>query len=63
MLSGLRFAKVQSMLCLAHFIKKIRVEQCERTTKDIKFDPQKMMLTAIDGIWLTLKRRALDSKN
>ncbi|XP_026331960.1 cytochrome P450 6B7-like [Hyposmocoma kahamanoa] len=55
--SGQRFAKVQSMLGLAHFIRKIRVEPCERTTREIKFDPQKMMLTAIDGIWLTLKQR------
>ncbi|KAJ2938427.1 hypothetical protein O0L34_g12868 [Tuta absoluta] len=55
---GLRLAKMQSILGIAHLLYRYRVTPSEKTPKKIKYDPLMMVLKSVDGIWLNLERRS-----
>ncbi|KAJ2951467.1 hypothetical protein O0L34_g13619 [Tuta absoluta] len=54
---GLRLAKVQSILGVAHLLYNYRVTPSDKTPKQIQYDPRIIVLKSIDGIWLNLERR------
>ncbi|GBP56873.1 Cytochrome P450 6B7 [Eumeta japonica] len=54
---GMRFAKVQSMIGLAAFLNKFKVEASSKTKKTLEIDPTALTLTSKDGIWVNIKRR------
>ncbi|GBP56881.1 Cytochrome P450 6B7 [Eumeta japonica] len=54
---GMRFAKVQSMIGLAAFLNKFKVEASPKTKKTLEIDPTSITLASKDGIWVNIKRR------
>ncbi|GBP56882.1 hypothetical protein EVAR_41631_1 [Eumeta japonica] len=54
---GMRFAKVQSMIGLAAFLNKFKVEACAKTKPKLEVDPTALTLASKDGIWANIKRR------
>ncbi|GBP68704.1 Cytochrome P450 6B2 [Eumeta japonica] len=54
---GMRFAKVQSMIGLAGFLHKYRVEPTGQTKRHLEIEPKSGTLTSKDGIWVNVKRR------
>ncbi|CAG9787818.1 unnamed protein product [Diatraea saccharalis] len=54
---GRRFAKVITLLCMAAFIKKFKVEPTANTKRDLTFNPKGMILVSNEGIWTKISRR------
>ncbi|XP_013140331.1 PREDICTED: cytochrome P450 6B2-like [Papilio polytes] len=54
---GMRFAKVQSRVCLLKFFSKFRVEATKHTPKVIKYDPKRTTVSPVGGIPLNIIRR------
>ncbi|KPJ15756.1 Cytochrome P450 6B4 [Papilio machaon] len=54
---GMRFAKVQSQICIVKFFSKFRVEPTKNTPTEVKFDPMRLVLFPIGGIELNILRR------
>ncbi|KAL4713170.1 hypothetical protein ACJJTC_018815 [Scirpophaga incertulas] len=52
-----RFAKVQTLIGIAGFLKKFKVEPSPKTSYDLKFDPTAMILNTKDGIWVKTSKR------
>ncbi|CAH2061696.1 unnamed protein product, partial [Iphiclides podalirius] len=50
---GMRFAHVQSRICIAKFLSKFRVEPCSKTPQTIEFVAKRLILGA-DGIYLNI---------
>ncbi|GBP56871.1 hypothetical protein EVAR_41619_1 [Eumeta japonica] len=53
----MRFAEVQSMIGLAAFLNKFKVEASSKAKKNLEIDPTALTLTSKDGIWVNIKRR------
>ncbi|XP_013140398.1 PREDICTED: cytochrome P450 6B1-like [Papilio polytes] len=54
---GMRFAKLQSEVCIVKFLSKFRVESSKKTQKDLQFDPMRLFAFPVGGIYLNLIRR------
>ncbi|XP_026760055.2 cytochrome P450 6B2-like [Galleria mellonella] len=54
---GMRFAKLQSRICIIKLLSQFRVEPSENTLKEMKFDPKRIVLSPSDGILLNIVRR------
>ncbi|XP_045538879.1 cytochrome P450 6B5-like [Papilio machaon] len=54
---GMRFAKVQSRVCVAKFLSKFRVEPSQKTPTVLKYDPMRVVLSSKGGIHLNILRR------
>ncbi|KPI99687.1 Cytochrome P450 6B4 [Papilio xuthus] len=54
---GMRFAKVQSQVCIVKFLSRYRVEPTKNTPTEVKFDPMRVVLFPIGGIELNILRR------
>ncbi|XP_060804384.1 cytochrome P450 6B1-like [Amyelois transitella] len=54
---GMRFAKVQSRICLVSLLSKYRVETTERTWKSTMYDPYRVVTTPTGGMYLKLVPR------
>lgn len=54
---GMRFAKVESMMGLAGFLHKYKVEPCSKTKVPLQYDSTSITIKSRDGIWLTIKKR------
>ncbi|XP_013174105.1 PREDICTED: cytochrome P450 6B2-like [Papilio xuthus] len=54
---GMRFAKVQSRVCLLKFFSKFRVEATKQTPKVIEYDPRRTTVSPVGGIPLNIIRR------
>ncbi|XP_026760050.2 cytochrome P450 6B2-like [Galleria mellonella] len=54
---GLRFAKLQSSICIIKFLSKFRVEPSENTLKEMKFDPKRVVMSPSDGILINILPR------
>nr|ASX93978.1 cytochrome P450 CYP6CV6 [Zygaena filipendulae] len=54
---GMRFAKVQSLMGMAAFLKNFRVEPSSQTMKTLTFDPKGVTLTSNNGIWVKILKR------
>lgn len=55
--TGMRFAKVQSMLGTAAFFKHFKVEPSPKTKRELEFDPKGIVLITRDGIWVKISKR------
>ncbi|CAG4961079.1 unnamed protein product [Parnassius apollo] len=51
---GMRFAKLQSWVCLAKFFSKFRVEPSKRTVSALKFVPRRFIMAHEGGIYLNI---------
>ncbi|XP_059061354.1 cytochrome P450 6B6-like [Achroia grisella] len=51
---GLRFAKLQSNICIVKLLSKFRVEPSENTLKEMQFDPNRGVMTPSDGILVNI---------
>lgn len=49
---GSRLGLLQVKMGVAHILKICEVQQCDKTPKEIKFDPKYFMLQAKGGIYL-----------
>ncbi|XP_026760052.2 cytochrome P450 6B5-like [Galleria mellonella] len=54
---GMRFAKVQSSICIIKLLSKFRVEPSENTLKEMHFDPMRGVLTPSDGLLVNIVQR------
>ncbi|XP_026760054.2 cytochrome P450 6B5-like [Galleria mellonella] len=54
---GMRFAKMQSRICIVKLLSKFRVERSKNTMEEMKFDPMRIVMTPADGILLNILRR------
>ncbi|XP_013140393.1 PREDICTED: cytochrome P450 6B1-like [Papilio polytes] len=54
---GLRFAKVQSRVCVVKFLSKYRVEPSKNTPRHLEYDPIRLVLFPKGGIHLNVVRR------
>ncbi|KAL4713172.1 hypothetical protein ACJJTC_018817 [Scirpophaga incertulas] len=54
---GMRFAKVQSMLGTATFLKNFKVEPSAKTELELKFNPKTVVIQSINGLWIKISRR------
>ncbi|CAH2049425.1 unnamed protein product, partial [Iphiclides podalirius] len=54
---GMRFAKVQSKVCIAKLLSKFRVEPSKNTLPTMKFDPRRLVVSPAGGIPLNIIRR------
>uniref|UniRef100_A0AAU7N4W7 unspecific monooxygenase n=1 Tax=Maruca vitrata TaxID=497515 RepID=A0AAU7N4W7_MARVT len=54
---GLRFAKVESLLGMAAFLKHFKVEPSSKTKSKIDFHPKRIVMVAQDGIWVKISKR------
>ncbi|XP_026749508.2 LOW QUALITY PROTEIN: cytochrome P450 6B5-like [Galleria mellonella] len=54
---GMRFAKIQSRICMVMLLSKFRVESSKNTMKEVRFHPKRLVMTPADGIMLNLVRR------
>ncbi|XP_014357509.2 cytochrome P450 6B5 [Papilio machaon] len=54
---GMRFAKVQSRVCVAKFLSKFRVEPSQKTPTVLEYDPMRVVLFPKGGIHLNILRR------
>ncbi|XP_059061355.1 cytochrome P450 6B2-like [Achroia grisella] len=54
---GMRFARVQSQICIIKLLSKFRVEKSKNTMEEMKFDPLRIVMTAVDGILLDIVPR------
>ncbi|KAM3958201.1 cytochrome P450 6B2-like [Aphomia sociella] len=54
---GMRFAKLQSSICIIKLLSKFRVELSENTMKEMQFDPTRQLMSPSDGILLNVIRR------
>ncbi|KPJ20840.1 Cytochrome P450 6B1 [Papilio machaon] len=54
---GMRFAKVQSRVCVAKFLSKFRVEPSKNTPTVLEYDPMRIVLIPKGGIHLNILRR------
>ncbi|XP_059061356.1 cytochrome P450 6B5-like [Achroia grisella] len=54
---GMRFAKMQSRICIIKLLSKFRVERSKNTMEEIKFDPMRVVIAPVDGIMLNIVRR------
>ncbi|XP_053611709.1 cytochrome P450 6B1-like [Plodia interpunctella] len=55
---GMRFAKVQSRICITRLLSKYRVEPTDRTLKIMQFNPKRVVISPNGGIHLKLVPRA-----
>nr|QZP43554.1 cytochrome P450 monooxygenase CYP6B90 [Ephestia elutella] len=55
---GMRFAKVQSRVCMMKLLSKYRVELTENTPKQIKFNPYRLIVSPTGGMPLRLIPRS-----
>jgi hypothetical protein len=53
----MRFAKVQSMLGTAAFLRKFRVEATAKTKQELEYDPKGLVLITKGGIWVKISKR------
>ncbi|KAM3958200.1 cytochrome P450 6B2-like [Aphomia sociella] len=51
---GMRFAKLQSSVCIIKLLSKFRVEASVNTLKEMRFDPRRVVMTPSDGIVLNI---------
>ncbi|CAK1594916.1 unnamed protein product [Parnassius mnemosyne] len=51
---GMRFAKLQALVCLAKFFSKFRVEASKRTLPAMRFVPRRFLVAAEGGIYLNI---------
>ncbi|XP_047988575.1 cytochrome P450 6B5-like [Leguminivora glycinivorella] len=56
---GMRFAQVQSKVCLVKLLQRYRVEPCERTRRRPKFDQDRLVLRSKDGLPLRILPRTV----
>ncbi|CAH0399765.1 unnamed protein product [Chilo suppressalis] len=54
---GMRFAKILSLLAMAAFLKKFKVEPAKKTKRELTFNPKGMILISNEGIWTKISRR------
>ncbi|XP_011551074.3 cytochrome P450 6B7 [Plutella xylostella] len=54
---GIRFAKVQSMIGLAAFLKRFKVTPSDNSKRDLSFDAKSITLTSDRGIWVKITKR------
>ncbi|GBP33400.1 Cytochrome P450 6B2 [Eumeta japonica] len=54
---GLRFAKIESMMGIAGFLMKFKVEPSAKTKKQLDYDNKGITLKSRDGIWLIITKR------
>ncbi|KAL4713154.1 hypothetical protein ACJJTC_018799 [Scirpophaga incertulas] len=54
---GMRFAKVQSLLGTAAFLKNFKVEPSARTELDLKLNHNAIVRTSLNGTWIKISRR------
>ncbi|XP_013140400.1 PREDICTED: cytochrome P450 6B4-like [Papilio polytes] len=54
---GMRFAKVQSLVCIVKFFTKFRVEPTKNTPAEVELDPMRLVLFPRGGIELNVIRR------
>ncbi|XP_059061359.1 cytochrome P450 6B2-like [Achroia grisella] len=54
---GIRFAKLQSSICIIKFLSKFRVEPSKNTLTEMKFDPQKAVMSPHGGIFVNIMKR------
>lgn len=52
--SGMRFALLQIKVGIISFLRKHRVETCERTIAPIKFSRRSLVTTSEKGFWLKI---------
>lgn len=56
-IAGIRFAKVQSMIGLAAFLKRFKVTPSDNSKRDLSFDAKSITLTSDRGIWVKITKR------
>ncbi|XP_013140373.1 PREDICTED: cytochrome P450 6B1-like [Papilio polytes] len=54
---GIRFAKLQSRVCIVKFLSKFRVEISKKTPSTFKYDAMRLFAFPVDGIYLNIVRR------
>lgn len=54
---GMRFAKVQSKVCIVKFLSKYRVDLCKKTPNTLIYDPWRAIIGPKGGIYLNIIRR------
>ncbi|CAG9787817.1 unnamed protein product [Diatraea saccharalis] len=54
---GMRFAKVQTLLGTAAFLKKFKVEPSSKTKSELILDPKAVVVSAKNGIWVKISKR------
>ncbi|XP_053604863.1 cytochrome P450 6B7-like [Plodia interpunctella] len=54
---GMRFAKVQSLMGMAAFLRKFRVEPSAKTKAELNYKTTALTLESKDGIWVKISRR------
>ncbi|XP_068622758.1 cytochrome P450 6B5-like [Battus philenor] len=54
---GMRFARLQSQVCIVKLLSKFRVEPSKNTSSDLTFDPWRQVLSPAGGIYLNFVRR------
>ncbi|XP_059061353.1 cytochrome P450 6B2-like [Achroia grisella] len=54
---GMRFAKLQSSICIIKLLSKFRVEPSENTLKEMQFDPKRVVMSPFGGILLNIVKR------
>nr|QZP43570.1 cytochrome P450 monooxygenase CYP6B91 [Ephestia elutella] len=54
---GMRFAKVQSRICITRLLSKYRVEPTEKTSKTMDFNPKRLVISPRGGVYLKLVPR------
>lgn len=53
----MRFAKIESMMGLAGFLHKFKVEMSDKTKTKLEYDPRAITTKSVDGIWVKITRR------
>ncbi|XP_048006886.1 cytochrome P450 6B5-like [Leguminivora glycinivorella] len=54
---GMRFAKVQSRVCAARLLRRFRLEPTDNTPRELRYNPNRIVLTIIGGCKLNLLPR------
>ncbi|XP_028165227.1 cytochrome P450 6B7-like [Ostrinia nubilalis] len=54
---GMRFAKVQSLMGIAAFLKNFKIERSPKTDTHLEYDPKGIVLLTKGGIWVKISKR------
>ena len=54
---AMRFAMFEMKVAVSHIVSKFKILPCDRTSKNIKVDPNSVLGSAKGGLWVTLEKR------
>ena len=54
---AMRFAMFEMKVAVSHLVSKFKILPCNRTSKNIKVDPNSVLGSAKGGLWVTFEKR------